>query len=403
MPRTMGSSRIGRRVCIAGAGYGGVSSALRLARRLQRRDVITLISPAARFVERIRLHQRMAGQDVGEWDLRELLRGSGVQLLLGRLQRIDCEQRSLALEDAALEFDDLVLALGSRIDMDSVPGVRQHALALELDSVAAAHRAVTHAAAHGGTVVIVGGGLTGIELAAELAESLPRVEVVLVAQDSLAETWSDAARRHALSSLQRLGVTVQEQLHVRAVHVRRLETDRGDIPFDACLWCGGFVAHPLAVRSGLAVNERGQALVDAQLQSVSHPHVHVAGDLAAFSVQSGLAMPMGCKSAMPAGAWVAENVARRSDAVPERPFSYRTPFFCVSLGRRDGLIQMAARDGTMRGRVLTGRGGAWFKELICRSTMWALQLERAGISGIQWARRAEHARLDSGEAVSDER
>jgi NADH:ubiquinone reductase (H+-translocating) len=58
----------------------------------------------------------------------------------------------------------------------------------------------------------------------------------------------------------------------------------------------------------------------------------------------------------------------------------------VSLGRRDGLIQMAARDGTLTGRVWVNRRGAWFKEFICRSTMWALKMERLGMSGVVWVK-----------------
>jgi len=62
------------------------------------------------------------------------------------------------------------------------------------------------------------------------------------------------------------------------------------------------------------------------------------------------------------------------------------------------LIQRAARDGTMTGRVLTDRRGAWFKEFICRSTMWALKMERAGISGIQWVRSRPASDLEAPQA-----
>ena len=125
------------------------------------------------------------------------------------------------------------------------------------------------------------------------------------------------------------------------------------LPFDLCIWAGGFVGHSLAWNSGLKVNQQGQALVDSQLRSVSHPAVHVIGDLATVAPELTPQMPMGCKSAMPAGAWAAENIARRLRGLPEQPLQYGVPFFCVSLGRRDGLIQMAARDGSMTGRVLT--------------------------------------------------
>jgi NADH:ubiquinone reductase (H+-translocating) len=378
------------RIVIAGAGYAGVSCALRLARRVPSGASVTLVSATDRFVERIRLHQRVTGQDVGDWSLPSLIRGSGVQLRVGSIQQIDYRNRVLHVSGDRIEFDTLVLALGSHVDVDSVKGVREHAMAVESGSVPAIHRALQKAAAQGGRVTIVGGGLTGIELASEIAESFRQLQVSLVSQTRLAESWSDAARAHALASLRRFGVRVEEGPHIRAVHAKHLETDRGDLPFDLCIWAGGFVAHALAWNSGLEVNGQGHALVDSQLRSVSHPAIHVVGDLATLASEQLPQMPMGCKSAMPAGAWAAENIARGLRGRPEQPLQYGVPFFCVSLGRRDGLIQMAAGDGSMTGRVLTDRRGAWFKELICRSTIWALKMERIGISGIQWVRgRAE--------------
>lgn len=374
------------RILVAGAGYAGVSCALRLARRVPAGTTITLISATDRFIERIRLHQRSTGQSVGDWSLPALMRGTGIQLRVGQIERLDSARRVLSVGDERLEFDTLVLALGSHVDVDSVKGVREYAMAVEFGSVSGIHDSLQKIAARSGRVTIVGGGLTGIELASEIAESFPDLQVSLVSQTKLAETWSGAARVHALEAMQRLGVRVEEGPHIRAVHEGRLETDRGDLPFDLCIWAGGFVGHPLAWNSGLKVNQQGQALVDAQLRSVSHPAVHVIGDLGTIAPGLTPQLPMGCKSAMPAGAWAAENIARRLRGLPEQPLQYAVPFFCVSLGRRDGLIQMAARDGTMTGRVLTHRRGAWFKELICRSTIWALKMERVGISGIQWVR-----------------
>jgi NADH:ubiquinone reductase (H+-translocating) len=374
------------RIIIAGGGYGGVSCALRLARRVRPDTQVTLVSATNRFIERIRLHQRVTGQNVGDWSLPALIRGTGVELRVGQVGHIDHARRTLAVDDQRIDFDTLVLALGSHVDVDSVRGVREHALAVEFGSVERIHQALKKTAARAGRVTIVGGGLTGIELACEIAERFAELQVTLVSQTPLAETWSAAARVHALGSLHRFGIRVHEGPHIRAVHERHLETDRGELPFDVCIWAAGFVAHPLGWNSGLRVNQQGQALVDSQLRSVSHPAVHVIGDLAAVAPELTPQMPMGCKSAMPAGAWAAENIARRLRGLSEQPLQYGVPFFCVSLGRRDGLIQMAADDGSMTGRVLTDRCGAWFKELICRSTIWALKMERIGIPGIQWVK-----------------
>jgi NADH:ubiquinone reductase (H+-translocating) len=77
------------RIVIAGAGYGGLSCALRLARRVPRGTSVTLVSATDRFVERIRLHQRVTGQNIGEWSLPALIRGTGIELRVGMIERLD--------------------------------------------------------------------------------------------------------------------------------------------------------------------------------------------------------------------------------------------------------------------------------------------------------------------------
>lgn len=112
------------RIVIAGGGYAGLSCALRLARRVPSDTRIALVSATDRFIERIRLHQRVTGQKVGEWSLPGLIRGTGVELRVGQVQQIDYARRTLAVDDQRIDFDTLVLALGSHIDVDSVRGVR---------------------------------------------------------------------------------------------------------------------------------------------------------------------------------------------------------------------------------------------------------------------------------------
>jgi NADH dehydrogenase FAD-containing subunit len=134
------------------------------------------------------------------------------------------------------------------------------------------------------------------------------------------------------------------------------------------------------------VNARGQVLVDPMLRSVSHPAVYAVGDIAESVLPPGQAVPMGCKSAMPMGAQAADNLARELRGDAPQAFDYALLFYCVSLGRRDGLIQWADDSGALTGRILTGRRAALFKELICRSTMWALRLEAKGWKAIVWKR-----------------
>lgn len=127
------------RIVVAGGGYAGVSCALRLARRVPSNTSVTLVSATDRFIERIRLHQRATGQNVGDWSLPALIRGSGVDLRVGQVEHVDHGRGILALADRRIDFDTLVLALGSHVDTEAVRGVREHAKTVEFGSVAGIH------------------------------------------------------------------------------------------------------------------------------------------------------------------------------------------------------------------------------------------------------------------------
>ena len=86
------------------------------------------------------------------------------------------------------------------------------------------------------------------------------------------------------------------------------------------------------------------------------------------------------------GAQAGANLARELSGRELEAFDYALPFYCVSLGRGDGLIQWADDTGALTGPILTGRRAALFKELICRSTVWSLKLESKGRKAIVWKR-----------------
>lgn len=130
------------------------------------------------------------------------------------------------------------MALGSRSGVDGVPGAADHALALEPDTTDTLAACVAALPAGAG-VVVVGGGLSGIEAAAELREARPEVKVLLVSRAPLLADWSDRGRTHVPGSLARLGVLLETGPAVRAVEPGQLLTDQGERPFDLCLWTAG--------------------------------------------------------------------------------------------------------------------------------------------------------------------
>ncbi|MGH3659591.1 MAG: FAD-dependent oxidoreductase, partial [Micromonosporaceae bacterium] len=179
------------RIVVLGAGYAGLGAAKRLARQFGTTagdDVrVTLVNATDRFVERVRLHQVATGQVLRDLKLADLLAGTGIELVVARVGAIDTGARNVRLDAAphTIAFDTLVYALGSDADVDSVPGVRAHAYTLA--SAGQARRLHTHLTgiARGQTVAVVGGGLTGMEAATELAEAHPELRVELVTGDQV--------------------------------------------------------------------------------------------------------------------------------------------------------------------------------------------------------------------------
>lgn len=368
-------------VVILGGGYAGLMCALRLARRTRGEVEITLVSASSWFVDRIRLHQRAAGADLGRRELAAMVAGTGIRLKIGRVTGID-PRGELLVDGERLAFEQLVVALGSQVDLDVVPGIREHAFTLDAASSAEMASRLPAIAARGGRLVVIGGGLTGIEGASELAEAHPGLQVTLLSAGDVGEGFSEAARAHLRKGLRRLGVTL-EQGRVLRIQDGAIEIEGRSLPFDACLWAGGFSVPEVVRQSGLPVNARGQVLVDPYLRAIGHTNIHVIGDAAA-PVELPASILMGCKTAMPMGAHAAESLAQRLRGQLPLPFDYLDAAYCISLGRRDGLFQPIQQDGSPARWVIGGRLGAWIKEAICRSVIVTLVAERAGLSFYRW-------------------
>lgn len=363
------------RVVIIGGGYAGIPAARRLARQVRPEEVsVTLISAFADFVERPRLHQLAAGQQIAAVPLRDFLARSGVEVMVGSVVRLDLPGRSIDVVGEAgqvdtIGYDTLVYALGSNIDVTSVPGIAEHGTALT--GTAAARRLGTRLASlaeSAGSVTVCGGGLTGLEVAAEIAEAYPAISTRLVTAGTPGGWFSPKARDYLSKTFTDLGVDVTEGARIRRVEAGELIlTDGARLPFGICVWAGGFSVPDLARVSGLAVGHDGRALVDSTLESVSHPGVYVIGDAASIAIGSDAQLAMGCRSGGFTGPAVADIIAARLTGREAKPFRYRYFHECLSLGRRHGLIQFLNADESPKARVLTGRKAILYKNLVLDS------------------------------------
>lgn len=385
-------------VVIIGGGYAGIACATRLARRTrqQRLDIqVTLINERPEFVERIRLHQLTAGQPLKTRPLLPLLARAGVTGKVGRVDHMDLQTQTLMVEGQSLRWDRLVLAMGSAIGRPPrALSDHVHILHSEQGETLTARLS---SLPENAVVSVIGGGLTGIETATEIAGRFPSLNVQLLTRGHIGQGWSAQARDHLLAHLHGAGIRLHEDLEVKGAADGLLQTTLGTLPSTFTLWTAGFSFPALATRSGLATTPQGQVLLDPMLRALGHPNVYVAGDMGTPLIDPGQPLPTGCKTALPMGAHVADNLLREASDRPLRGFDYALTFYCLSLGRRDGLIQWPDADGHPKGHILTGRRAAWLKELICRYTWWSLQLESFGLRGVMWDRtgRAPQALPDA--------
>ncbi|MEE1940697.1 FAD-dependent oxidoreductase [Streptomyces sp. TRM 70361] len=350
--RRNGNRYGGRRIVVLGAGYAGLSAALRLAPHHR----VVLVAPGGDFTERIRLHELAAGgrESVGH-PLSRLLAGTGIRHVPARATALDPATREVTTDGGdVLGYDRLVYALGSRT---RTPGDAAGDVRVHTPETAAA----LHARLRGGPgrLTVVGGGLTGIETAAEIAQRHPDWRVRLVTAGELGGGLSGPGRAHVRAVLTELGVSVTEGRRLSSV----AEADA-----DAVVWAASTVPNTrLAADAGLAVEEgTGQLRVDAALRSVTHPEILVAGDAAA-------GLRMSCATAMPTGVRAAETVLAEARGARPRPLRFRYLGQCVSLGRDDGLVQFTRSDDSPRERIVTGRRAAWIKEQVVRSTVGQLR------------------------------
>ncbi|MFI6582458.1 NAD(P)/FAD-dependent oxidoreductase [Embleya sp. NPDC050493] len=367
------------RILVIGAGYTGMQAAIGTARATRGRDVeVTLVNPVARFTERLRLHQTASGQEPADLRIPEMLDGSGVRFVLGRVSGIDPDAREVRVDGTrVLGYDRLVYALGGITDTGTVPGVAEHAYTL--DTAAEARRLAARLAeldAIGGTVVVVGGGLTGVEAAAEIAERHPESRVVLLSRDVPGSTMGEKARAYLHAALARLGVEVRTGVSIGKVLPDTVELEGGESVFaDACLWTAGVRVSPLAENAGFTVDDRGRVVVDATLRSVSHPDVYAIGDAAAVRQTYGVIHGT-CQSGIPTAQHAADSIARQVRGKEPEPFRFGYIHQPVSLGRNDAVIQFTRPDDTPRGFVLTGRPAVAYKEFVSSSPWKGLRLNK---------------------------
>ncbi|WP_141731370.1 NAD(P)/FAD-dependent oxidoreductase [Oligoflexus tunisiensis] len=376
-------------IVIAGGGYAGLFAAARLRKYSGMK--VTLIDANEHFVQRVRLHEYLAGRSVERLAYRDLLEPHGMDFVQGRIQSIQPDQQTLVLDSPEgsriLHYDWLLYALGSRTQRSqNIPGLLEHAFTLDAGPALDRAREVLQTLPAGSPVVVMGAGLTGLESATEIKEIHPHLDVTLVDAGRAFTGYTPKAEQEIRRVLKKLNIHLHENKTIARVTVDRLGfTDQSEIPCALAINCLGFEVPSLARDSGIRTAKNGQIQVDPYLRSLSHPRILALGDAAELDSSSTAAQRMSCASACPMGTYAADLLHRLQSGKKLITFRFGFTGRCISLGRRAGILQFVnAKDQPLQ-RFFRGRLAAWIKEMVCLGTvkvpLWEL---RWGVALYRW-------------------
>ncbi|MFI6364987.1 NAD(P)/FAD-dependent oxidoreductase [Nocardia sp. NPDC050630] len=366
------------KVVVIGGGYAGTVAANHLRMRT---DIdITLVNPRPEFVDRVRLHQFVAGTGDATIDYGTLL-GEGIRLVVDSATRIDTAARTVRLASGrTLDYDHVIYAVGSTAAIPSVTGAAEFAFPLAEFESAQRLRARLDELPLDAPVTVVGGGPTGIETAAELAEQ--GRTVTLVCGATLMPALSVSGRRYVADCLSRHGVAVLEGDVVTEVRPDAVVFADGVArPSALTIWTTGFGVPQLAAESGLRTDALGRLLTDETLTSIDDDRIVATGDAAA---PSGQPLRMSCQGAGPLGAQAANTVLSHIAGTEPAMLDLALTGACVSLGRRVGIRQLARKDDTAVNLYIGGRMGARIKEVTCKVAVWKIRREARKPGSLIW-------------------
>lgn len=342
-------------ILILGAGFGGLWSALSATRLLDihgRTDVtVSVLAPQAELRVRPRFYEADVARAVAP--LGELFEAVGVRFIQGFAQTIDVAGKRVEYRDAQgnlaiSHFDKLVLATGSGLARPDMAGVAEHAF--DVDQLEEALRLEEHlkslaqrpASAARNTVVVAGGGFTGIETAAEMPARLravlgqdAEVKVIVVDRGEAigASQGAEIAASIAQASAE-LGVEWRLKASVEAVDAEGVTLSDGQrIEAATVIWTTGVRASDLTVQITGERDRQGRLHVDGNLKVLGQPDIYAAGDTAyAATDDLGNHALMTCQHAIPLGRHAGNNVA--ADLLGVAPTPYRQPKYvtCLDLG-----------------------------------------------------------------------
>ncbi|WP_110928686.1 NAD(P)/FAD-dependent oxidoreductase [Bacillus massiliglaciei] len=365
-----------KHIVILGAGYGGLLTALTVRKYLNVSEAkVTVVNQYPTHQIITELH-RLAAGNVSEqavaMPLEKLLKGKAIDLRIAKVESFSVDNKEVKLAGGStLTYDSLVVALGSKTAYFGIPGLEENSMVLK--SAEDAKQIFRHIKERiqeysktrkeeDATIVIGGGGLTGVELVGEIVDTFPKIaesygvnfsdlKIKLVeAGPKILPVLPDVLIERATASLEKRGVEFLTGLPVTNVSGNVIDLKDGQkIIANTFVWTGGVQGNPLVGESGIAV-DRGRATVNEYLQSTSHSDVFVVGDSAvAFPKEGGRPYAPTAQNAWQMGELVGYNLFASLKGQAMKEFAPVNSGTLASLGRKDAVATVGANETQLKG------------------------------------------------------
>ncbi len=345
-------------VVVAGGGFAGLFSALAVHERLPERPVV-VIEPRDRFLFQPLLYELLSGELQG-WEVaptyRQLLSSRGICWLQDSVSGIDLDNQKLTTAAGhCVDWGDLVLATGTKLNDFGVPGVREHACGFrdlnDVKRLRALVKDLKKRRPQDAAVAIVGAGPTGVELACKLADMLEgaaRIHLIEMG-DRILPNSASFNRERAAAALERREVCLHLNTAVTAVHADRVRfKDGGVLPHSGLIWSAGSSPtlpdiHPSSARPNAPLN------INQDLRLLDHKRVFALGDCGRCSLEP---WPATAQVAMQQGVAVAKALEAIGHQQEPEPFQFQD---------RGEMLSLGIGDATLTGLGITLAGPLAFK------------------------------------------
>ncbi|MCX7984104.1 MAG: NAD(P)/FAD-dependent oxidoreductase [Bacteroidetes bacterium] len=351
-----------KNIVVVGAGYGGITAALRLARLFRKHSEysIHLVDRNPYHTLKTQLHEAAVHRKEVTIPIDRIIRKKSIHFHLGEVTNLDITNKTLFVNECSLPYYIVVLALGSLANFYSIPGLQEYSFPLQTAEDAerlyahirklcenAKNEADPQQRKQYLRYIIGGGGLSGVEFAAELAEYLedcnhragferPEFEIILVeAMDTILPTLDASLRERITAKLKEKNVTILTNTRVLACTATSVTLSPNTIlPTHTVVWTGGIRITNMPQESKITTGPLGRIVVDKYLRSIDSPYIYAIGDNAlALNPTTGKPVPAAAQFALQQGRLVAHNIYVDCIGGTKREYHPKVLGEVVSLGK----------------------------------------------------------------------